>query len=1261
MNIIEDHGQCQNTPLVSEKYFGTPAGPILGSGTAAGTVYIVDESTIFIRGFTFDGNQYPFAFFMGGLTHAPDGTGFIIPDEKGSTRPLGKYKEQDIVIKLPEGRTVRELKWLSVWSRQVHANLGHVFISPDMQIPFPLELPPITGLSHGIHSGPITLVDAQTILVTDFWYDGLAPAAYWWVTRGPRQSPQGLRLKDENNTPKPLRAYRGETFLIRLPESKTIYDFDWFGVWEESFQADFANMAIPKHVRVPPSARMLGTRNENKLNCEVLNDHRGFEIRWIMDNDDIVMQLVSKLYPREYMAFGLSKNDHISTMNSADAAVTWIDEAGNGHAIDYYLSSKEPCIGVRGSCPDLKLPGATDSIKLLHAAVVNGFSMVTFKRPQLGVDEAYDQHIFSDGQQAVIWAIGPLNSRNEVSYHSLHNHGNKFIDFARTPSWNCPRPDESLVNQRRVQRLTAEATEKIGGEQLPSPQPIIDQSKKNELVSSSASIESSSSSTTQHVSVIDNAPSTTTSSPITEFTNQPPPVKAWNIPKLRCPNDRTFWAQIGPVGGARGYQAITGRKGWGIAWYINGLLIPELVLKRGLTYTFLVEGGNDENNGARRHPLYLTDSADGGYEFKSPEERAKERVFGGLGITSNGTILPMAEGRMCEWKTTPITNVNDIANAYPRFEDFQKTLLLDCDTKGQPGVIKFTPDHNTPDTIYYQCFTHRYLGWKIRIVDDCNEDIDERRQLHSAASVITPVKVAPPAQIKTEIPLSNPPSNIMIPKPVLSTNGHQPKPIPNNNNIPMKPIIQQKPLEQRRPLPAPNGNPSNFGPYSHFYGGTGFQRHQLNMLPHTMLQAYHQPMHNQMPFNQQPIRPPMKANFPAPIVSPQPLPNMFNPGFYYQEPSQNNLMLPNGPHMQISQIQQKPHYPMKKFGHRAPPTTNQLNQPIHQKPFNTIRPGPYIKQSTHSYPYGYTPQRRPMLPKTSTQPPMQGGFVPISIDTTNNRPPQPIPQESSGQNVWFPTEKFSQPIKLSNERVQQKPITKPKPKNTIKSKKPDDIYRIDNISQSTVPPVTSSTLPVQDTTKSSTLNPTSSTTTTSTTSTTSTTTTTTTTSTTTVPPPPPTSTTTTEPSTLSPTTMAPTLAPTTIRLVNESSFELVSFSPPEPIYNESSSSNANNDTNLPTGFSPDKWFTNMNVDESGEESQRKLVFNTMNGFEHMINPNFESKPGTVEHVIDNAEKGSTSEVPTKATINTDDNILSDVLRLISFNIPSGRRDHYTPK
>lgn len=43
----------------------------------------------------------------------------------------------------------------------------------------------------------------------------------------------------------------------------------------------------------------------------------------------------------------------------------------------------------------------------------------------------------------------------------------------------------------------------------------------------------------------------------------------------------------------------SGHPSWGIAWYLNDLLIPELYVQRGQTYTFLVEGGNDETNPAR--------------------------------------------------------------------------------------------------------------------------------------------------------------------------------------------------------------------------------------------------------------------------------------------------------------------------------------------------------------------------------------------------------------------------------------------------------------------------------------------------------------------------------------------------------------------------------------------------------------------------------------------------------------------------------------
>jgi hypothetical protein len=52
--------------------------------------------------------------------------------------------------------------------------------------------------------------------------------------------------------------------------------------------------------------------------------------------------------------------------------------------------------------------------------MVNGYSIVTYQRPLKAQDEL-DIDIVPNGTQPIIWAIGPLNSRNEVSYHSLAN------------------------------------------------------------------------------------------------------------------------------------------------------------------------------------------------------------------------------------------------------------------------------------------------------------------------------------------------------------------------------------------------------------------------------------------------------------------------------------------------------------------------------------------------------------------------------------------------------------------------------------------------------------------------------------------------------------------------------------------------------------------------------------------------------------------------------------------------------------------------
>ena len=75
---------------------------------------------------------------------------------------------------------------------------------------------------------------------------------------------------------------------------------------------------------------------------------------------------------------------------------------------------------------------------------------------------------------------------------------------------------------------------------------------------------------------------------------------------------------------------LVGRPGWGIAWYINDTIIPELVVERGRNYKFLVYGGDDPADASNYHPFYITDSISGGRLLNSPEERAVSTLINDL-------------------------------------------------------------------------------------------------------------------------------------------------------------------------------------------------------------------------------------------------------------------------------------------------------------------------------------------------------------------------------------------------------------------------------------------------------------------------------------------------------------------------------------------------------------------------------------------------------------------------------------------------------
>ena len=56
--------------------------------------------------------------------------------------------------------------------------------------------------------------------------------------------------------------------------------------------------------------------------------------------------------------------------------------------------------------------------RLLNSAVINDFTMLTFRQPLLAGDR-FDKPILTNTSQPVIWAIGPVNSKVNLSKQAI--------------------------------------------------------------------------------------------------------------------------------------------------------------------------------------------------------------------------------------------------------------------------------------------------------------------------------------------------------------------------------------------------------------------------------------------------------------------------------------------------------------------------------------------------------------------------------------------------------------------------------------------------------------------------------------------------------------------------------------------------------------------------------------------------------------------------------------------------------------------------
>ena len=113
----------------------TPIGKLsnLSKHGIAGTVYAIDEKTLRIEGFRYDGTG-PDAWFYVGTQGGPSGSGTRIPYPSADSPKLGKFDGDVVILNLPDPLKATEIKWLSVWCRKFSANFGCVAFPDNLSL-----------------------------------------------------------------------------------------------------------------------------------------------------------------------------------------------------------------------------------------------------------------------------------------------------------------------------------------------------------------------------------------------------------------------------------------------------------------------------------------------------------------------------------------------------------------------------------------------------------------------------------------------------------------------------------------------------------------------------------------------------------------------------------------------------------------------------------------------------------------------------------------------------------------------------------------------------------------------------------------------------------------------------------------------------------------------------------------------------------------------------------------------------------------------
>lgn len=615
---------------------------------------------------------------------------------------------------------------------------------------------PLSKATNSYHiAGKVYIADSNHLFIEDFEHDGKGPGVRYWI--GLRKDGsnintvlnKGQALLDENGSSNNLKKYDKKTVYLTLPSGVTFDQVAYFSIWCATANVNFGHVEIPSNFAVP-AKKSLGSFGFSPAKSGV-------------KASDVILENIQKITVKQFefsggsnIYFGVMTGDYnnaadvsnavqisqaLTTANKVDKS---LDLPGSNDVRNFkhfivYNSQTREVLGQTSIPTSLNIPPKPPGPTVNpppppneHCKQILSNVAVSYKL------EGSDLVVTVDGALAddEYIAFGPSGSNSGVAMVNgdvvavyMVNGQAKAVDYflgskAQCSSGNGVCPDKDVTSgQSNVElvsgkkdngKVTIKYKRKLSTGDTKTDRTISAGSDMYFIWAKGKYNDQEQilfhSSRGGYKTNLGNVQSDCTGK--TQPTD--PPKRGFK--EIEISGVTEFDVTLGDSGGSQGYTAITKTNSWGIAYYINGKLIPVLRLQPDVLYTFNIFTGNDTAVDPEYHPFYITDDPKGNYRGYTADERKKVNVYAGL--DSNGNPIGSALGTYCSYKKKAGAN-----GVYDSFDQFAKDLTKEC--KHNPtkkGQFKFTPTSAlVGKQLYYQCYAHNYLGWKITVGNSSNK------------------------------------------------------------------------------------------------------------------------------------------------------------------------------------------------------------------------------------------------------------------------------------------------------------------------------------------------------------------------------------------------------------------------------------------------------------------------------------------------------------------------------------------------------------